>query len=141
MPAALDGLLAAARRALPGVQVLDGQPVQGQLADDTVIVGFSPARPSVDAAVDVAGQGADRRERYDIVCLASSLFGSTVAKTRRDRAFALFEAVAAEVDRDRTLGGAVMRARASAATFMQAQTPDGASATVEFLIHCDGFAS
>lgn len=141
IPAVLDHLLASWALALPGVQVVDGQPLAPE--PDVVCVGFTgdPGEPAVEATED-RGQlapGADR-ERYDITCLASSLKGGTDARAVRVRAFELVEAIRADLQRDLRLGGLVMSARLAVLSLTAYQSPDGAVATVQFAVRIDAFA-
>lgn len=140
VPAAIDALVAAIAAALPGVQVVDGQPIATE--DDVIAVAFTglPGEAGVEmrrAQADLS-YGSDQ-ESYDIVCLASAWTGGTDPKKVRDRAYELIEAVAAEVARDRTLGGTVAQAGLSTDSFAQEQTTKGAVATVRFVVHVEAF--
>jgi hypothetical protein len=144
IPAALDAMLAAFRAALPGVQVLDGPDV-ADWEDELVIVGWSEQLPSV--AVDLARQsaGVDDRETYDVACHISVVSGDTVLRPPRLRAFELFDSLVAELRRDQTLGGVVMRARPAVVDLDQVQlegeeTAGGASVALTFVVSCDAFA-
>lgn len=141
IPAVLDALLASWAVALPGVQVVDGQPLT--VEPDIVCVGFTglPGERSVEATED-RGQlatGADR-ERYDVYCLASSLKGETDARAVRVRAFELVEAIRADLQRDPRLGGLVMSARLAVLGLEAEQTKDGATASLLFTVRIDAFA-
>ena len=104
VPAVLDAILAAVRTALPGVQVWDGPPV-GDEEDDRVVIGWGRNRPSVTVTRDdetfiTPGGGAELvgiTERYAIPGAAISYSGDPDLKPRRDRAYALADAVAAAV--------------------------------------------
>jgi hypothetical protein len=144
VPAALEALIAATQAALPDVQVHDGQPV-GDLADDLVVIGWSAERPSVSVDLSRESAGVDDREAYDIACLLSSFSGETVTKPVRDRVFALYDTLVAELRRDQSLGETVMRARPRVVDFDQVQidggeeSASGASATITFVVTCDAF--
>lgn len=141
IPAVLDELLARARLALPGVQVLDGQPTT-DTEPDVLAIGFtgSPGEPVVEATEERAQLAASPdRERYDVTGLASSWIGDDDAKKARDRAFELLETFAAEIRRDSTLGGLVLSARLAVIAFAPEQTSQGAVATVRFSVRIDAF--
>lgn len=143
VPAVLDELVARARIALPGVQVLDGGPHR-DTEDDVVAIGFRV--PAGAAAVEDTRTreqlaSSPDRERYEISCLASSWRGSEHdAKAVRDRVYEMIDALAAELERDPRLGGLVMRARLSTGMLAQEQTTKGAVATVAFVVAVDAFA-
>jgi hypothetical protein len=142
VPACLDALLAAARRALPGVQVLDGQPAE-DIEDDVILIGFTgePGEQAVTSTRAVQqGSRAPDRESYDITSLAASWGGhETDPKAVRDRAYGFVNAIAAEIAQDQTLGRVVMTARISTEAFAQAQTERGATAVVRFVVHVEAF--
>jgi hypothetical protein len=141
IPAVLDRLLQAWALALPGVQVVEGQPLSPE--PDIVCVCFTglPGEPAIEA-VDERGQlgGGPDRERYDISCLGSALRGETDARAVRERAVELVEAIRADLQRDPTLGGLVLSARLAVRSLLAEQTRDGASATVFFTVRIDAFA-
>jgi hypothetical protein len=143
VPACLDALVQAARDELPGVQVIDGQPVE-ELAPDVVMIGFTgqPSEAAITSTLtrEVYARSPDR-EQYDIACLASSWRGDTDPKAVRDRAFELVDAVTGALADDQTLGGAVLRARLSAESVIPEQTTDGAVCTVGFTVHVDAFST
>ncbi|WP_433415034.1 hypothetical protein ACQP1V_36265 [Microtetraspora malaysiensis] len=142
IPNVLDDLLQRTRLALPGVQVLDGQPVT-DTEPDVVAIGFtgSPGEAAVDATEDRAQlTTSPDRERYGITCLASSWRGDTDARAVRDRVFELLAALRGELQRDPTLGGLVLSARMAVVAFAQEQTTAGPVATAQFEIRIDAFA-
>lgn len=137
LPAVTDKLLELLPIAdgLVGVQVLDGQPVnEGEIANDVVVVGFSPQRTTASGTEAPAGLHSDE-EMYSIVCLASSYHGSTKMKPVRDRAFQLLAAVVSLLKTNPSLGGLVLRAYVTPTDFVQEQTVKGAMATIEFQIN------
>lgn len=142
IPAALDNLHAAlqASQSLSGVLVTDGAPVAA-MEPDMLIVGFTGqlGEAGVEGPVQEAGYTSSDRETYDITCLASALRGDTDMKPVRDRAFALVRVVKDILAADPRLGGAVTRARVSVQALSLDQISEGATATVQFQIHCDGF--
>lgn len=144
IPACLDALVAAARRALPGpdVQVTDGQPVD-DISDDIMCIGFTgdPDDVAVQSTrTQRQGTPDPDRESYDITCLASSWAGQEHdPKPVRDRAYGLVNALAAELASDPTLGRAVGRCRISTDSFAQGQTDRGAVAVVRFVVHVEAF--
>lgn len=144
IPAVLDALVAIARLALPtNVQVLDGQPTV-DTEPDVVAIGFTgnQGEPVVEAVEDRAqlGSGPDR-ERYDVLCLASSWRGDDDARAVRDRVFGFIEAIRDELRRDPKLGGRALSARLAVLSFAPEQTTQGAVATVLFRIRIDAFAT
>jgi hypothetical protein len=141
VPACLDALVNAVRVALPGVQIIDGQPTT-QVEGDVVCIGFTgqPGEAAVTSTLtrEVYARSPDR-EQYDIACLASSWRGDVDPKVVRDRAFELLDAVAGVLAADQTLSGAVLRARLSAEAIAPEQTSEGAVCTVGFTVHADAF--
>jgi hypothetical protein len=145
IPAVLDALLAAVRAAMPDVQVCDGQPVE-DLADEVVVVGWQVERLAVTTGYsrEDAG-GVSDREVYDIAGLVSVVTGDTEMKPVRDRAYALWDLLVAELRRDQTLGGLCMRARPFVTSYDQVQTQGdaessgGASATIGWVVLVDAF--
>ncbi len=141
IPAVLDALLVSWTVALPGVQVVDGQPLAPE--PDVVCVAFTglPGEPSVEATLDLEQLATSPdRERYDVVCVASALRGDTDPQAVRARAFALVETVRADVQRDPTLGGLVMSARLAVLSLTAQQTQAGAEVVVQFRVRIDAFA-
>jgi hypothetical protein len=140
--AVLDSLVTRVAAALPEVRVLDGGPLR-DFKDDGLAIGYTPqfgddvvsdtrTRDQMESSPDA--------ERYDITNLAWSWHGSnTDQKAVRDRAYELVDAVAAELARDQTLGGLVMRAWVSSTALAQEQTNRGAVATVRFVISVYAF--
>lgn len=144
IPAALDALVANISAAMPDVQVLDGQPAE-DLQDQVVVVGWTMERVSVAADLSRESAGVDDREQYDIACYLNVVDGTTVSKTVRDRVFALYDTLVAELRRDQTLGGVVMRARPRLVDYDQVQVDGGenfaggVSGTITFVVSCDAF--
>ncbi|HUR74452.1 MAG TPA: hypothetical protein VMZ00_09250 [Sporichthya sp.] len=142
VPACLDALVAAAGRALPGVQVFDGQPSK-DIDDDLVLIGFTgePGEAAVTSTrVQQQAATAPDRESYDVTCLASSWHGhDDDPASVRNRAYELVNLLAAELASDPTLGGTVGRSRISTNAFAQAQTERGATAVVRFVVHVEAF--
>lgn len=145
VPAVLDYLVGAVRFALPDVEVVDGQPVR-DVERDVVLIGFT-GNPGEAAVTDTRTReqmsASPDRERYEVTCLASSWPGGDTddqsVKAARDRAYELVDAVNAEIVRDQTLGGRVLRARLMSDLFAQAQTSQGPVATVRFVIEVTAF--
>ncbi|MFI6819264.1 hypothetical protein ACIBG7_43235 [Nonomuraea sp. NPDC050328] len=140
VPAVLDALLSLWAKALPGVQVVDGQPLE--VEPDVVFVGFTglPGEPVV-TSTRTREQAATlpEHEAYAITCLASSLRGETDAKQVRDRVYEMVSALAGELAADPTLGGLVARAELSTESFAQEQTNEGAAATLQFVVNVDAW--
>jgi hypothetical protein len=143
IPAALDALVANFTAALPGVQVLDGQPVV-DLADEVVVVGWQMERLSVTATFARQDAGTTDRETYDVAGLVSVVSGDTATKPVRDRAFEIYADLVAELRRDQTLGGVCMRARPLVVAVDQVQAEGdesmgGASVTIAWVVSIDAF--
>lgn len=150
IPAVLDKLVVVHRLAVAGmtlpdrlpVQVLDGGPHK-DTDPEVMAVGFTgiAGETAVESTLTIEQMTAEpSRERYDVTCLASSWLGEQKdPKLVRDRLYALLNAVAAEIARDQTLGGLLMRAHISSQLFAPQQTGKGAVANVRYVVHCDGY--
>lgn len=141
VPACLDALVAAAKRALPGVQVVDGQPYD-DIDDNLVMIAFTgdPGDQAVTVNRSQAVTTAPDRESYDVTCLAAAWGGhETDPVPVRNTAYSFVNAIAAELAADTTLGGVVGRSRISTDAFAQAQTERGACAVVRFVVHVEAF--
>lgn len=142
IPACLDALMATARRALPGVQVTDGQPYE-DIADDLVMIAFT-GEPGEQAVTSSRSQQqattAPDRESYDVTCLAAAWGGhGDDPRPVRLMAYGFVDAIAAGLAKDGTLGGVVGRSRISTEAFAQVQTDHGAAAVVRFTVHVEAF--
>lgn len=141
MPAAIDGLVAAvrAREALSGVQIIDGYP-RTDTEQTFICIGWGGADedPSVEAT-DTDGGLEANREDYSILGLVYTWSGDQEFKPLRDRAFGMLDEIAAAIQADVTLGGAVMRARLSATVLAQAPIQTGSAAAVRFTVTVAAF--
>jgi hypothetical protein len=140
VPVAIDRLVAMAALALPGTDIIDGQPIVTE--GDFVAIAFTgiPGEEAVETARTTEQMGAQPdREIYDVTCLASSWDGGGDPKLVRDQAYALVDAFANGLKADHTLGGLAMRARLSTVALAQEQTEQGAAATVRFIVRVDAF--
>jgi hypothetical protein len=140
VPVAIDRLVAMATLALPGTDIIDGQPIVTE--GDFVAIAFTgiPGEEAVEATQTTEQMGArPDREIYDVTCLSSSWSGGGDPKAVRDQAYALVDAFANALKSDRTLGGLAMRARLSTVALAQEQTEMGALATVRFIVRVDAF--
>ncbi|MDH2429319.1 hypothetical protein [Sphaerisporangium sp. TRM90804] len=142
VPIALDALVAAARRALPGVQVVDGDPVE-DIADKLMCIGYGadPDEPVVEM-VRTRDQATTtpEHESYTVTCGAWAWPGHEVdIKAARDQVYAMLSAFAAELAADPTLGDVVARAQITTDSYAQGQTDRGASAGVRFTIAVDAW--
>ncbi|MEV0149105.1 MULTISPECIES: hypothetical protein [unclassified Nonomuraea] len=140
VPAALEALVAAGTRALPGVRVWDGYP----LASDTTMlcVGFTGQQD--EAAVEstrTRQQAAlePEHEAYAVSCYLYVLKGDTDARQTRQALYELLDALAGELVADPTLSGAVARAQMSTESLTQTQTDKGAQAELRFVILIDAW--
>lgn len=130
----LDALVERFRADLPDVEVTDGQPLNID-APLVLTVGFSVTRPAAEIVQESSDLADNRDEALSIVCLASSLRGDVEMSMVRQEAVAILDSVRASLQTDDTLGGLVDRAELGYGLALdQAQTPDGASATVEFTV-------
>lgn len=134
----LDALVETLTPAMPSpVKVVDGQPQDSDISyPDLLVIGFSANRPAVEIVQERTGIARDRRqETLSVVCLISALRGQShggSARTVRTRCVEMLDLLRAALAADRTLGGAVTRAVLSTDMALdQAQTKDGASATIE----------
>lgn len=148
IPAALDALVAAARRAWPDVQVLDGGPTT-EVGDDVIAIGYSGSPDEPDVRSTLAREQLDLQpdlERYDVVGMVSAWRGDAHsggrpdARTTRLRAFELLEGLRRELAADARLGGTVMMARLSTLDMVADQTQAGPVCTIRFTVHIDAFA-
>lgn len=140
IPAVLDALVAAARRVLPGVQVVDGQPLAAE--QEIVCVGFTgePGETSVENIRTREQVTLDPdRESYEITCLAAVLRGETDAAAVRARVYEMVSALASELATDPTLGGVCGRTQLTTEDLAQEQTKQGAQAIVRFVISVDAW--
>lgn len=142
-PACIDALVAQMRAMVPQdgdgrVAVFDGGPIRdSEVTDDVIAIGYRPEDEDVvvDTRTREQMSAAPDDERYDILSVASSWRGRvTDQKTVRDRAYELVDLLAAQLAADQTLGGVVMRAYVSSTSLGQAQTTEGATATVRFTV-------
>ncbi len=149
IPAALDALVAAAQRAWPNVQVLDGGPTV-QVEDDSIAIGYSGVTGEPDVRSTMTAEQLEVQpdlERYDVMCLASAWRGDSHdadskpdARTTRLRAFDLLVGLREELARDPRLGGTVMQARTSTLDMIADQTEAGPVCTVRFAVHVIAFS-
>ncbi len=141
IPAVLDVLMQSWGLALPGVQVVEGQPVD--LEPDIVCLAFTgiAGAPAIEATEDRGGLSGSDREKYDVTCVASSLKGETDTRLVRERVFEMVEAIRGDLRRDPTLGGLALSARMAVLGVATEQTEDGAAATVQFAVRIDAFAT
>lgn len=132
---ALDALIAAIRPALSAVEVVDGQPVALQ-EPRSLVIGWSPTRPAVEIRQIESDLYAERRsEVLDIACVVSVWRGDLAPALVRAEAVQVLDDLRGVLAADSSLGGAVTRAILGyAGTLDQAQTADGASATLDFTI-------
>lgn len=149
IPAALDALVAAAERAWPDVQVLDGGPTV-EVRDDVIAIGYSGSPSEPDVRSTLTREQLDMEpdlERYDVMCMASAWRGDAHregkpdARTVRQRAFELLAGFREELARDSRLGGTVMMARLSTLDMVADQTKAGPVCTIRFVVHVDAFTA
>ena len=139
IPTAIDGLIAifAASADLYGVQIFDGQPTTNT-DKDCIAVGYVEDGAAVDFTQTPRGLGNLRREeKFTIACTIISWRGSTVAKTVRDRAFALFNACQTAVSTGGTLSSSVIFGEVTQGSVSQFQTDQGAECNVVFTVSAE----
>jgi len=144
VPAAIGALVTAFRTApgLEGVPVRDGPAVENQAAREVIAVGYAGDDDDLAVESETSPEGLGRepdRERYSIRCAAAVLRGATDVAAARSRAYELVAAAGEAIARDRTLGGAVMRAGVSTTSLQQSQTDRGVQVMVTFSVDCDAF--
>lgn len=145
LPAAMDALVTAFAAApeLNGVTVRDGPSVSQAVVREVISVGYTGADGENDADSQLMTEGlggVSDREQFTIRCVAAALRGTTDLPAARERAYELLSAAGAAIARDRTLGGAVMRAMIGSHSLTQGQTSDGAQAVVVFTVECDAYS-
>ncbi|MDX3101754.1 hypothetical protein [Nonomuraea angiospora] len=148
IPAALDALVALAKRVWPDVQILDGGPTV-EVRDDVIAIGYSGTESQPDVRSTMTREQLDLdpdMERYDVMCMASAWRGDAHrsgqpdAQTVRNRAFELLAGFRDELARDSRLGGTAMMARLSTLDVVADQTKAGPVCTIRFVVHVDAFA-
>lgn len=142
VPWAIDALLNALQTA-PGmsrVKILDGPWIDRPSEQDVIAVGWlgEDGEATVEFNSDIAGLDSTR-ETFDLLGRVSSWRGGTLMKPVRDAADALIETVRDVLAADRTLGGAVTRARLVTLSLREYQTTQGAVADFDFAVHVDAF--
>ncbi|MEV4093790.1 hypothetical protein [Streptosporangium saharense] len=140
VPAVLEALVAAARRVLPDVQVVDGQPLAA--SPDILCIGFTgePGEPAVESTRTREQVTLDPdRESYEITCLAAVLRGETDTATVRALVYEMVNVLADELATDPTLGGVCGRTQITTEDLAQEQTTKGAQAVVRFVIAVDAW--
>ena len=145
IPRVLNWLVERMTLTLPNVMVTDGQPIPPKDSEpDLLCIGYTgdDGETSVEniRLIQQAANSPDR-ETYEITCLASVWRGndSENVVVVRDGCFAILNAVGAELAKDKSLGGLVLRARIMTDSFAQEQTDMGAVATVRFVVQVDAF--
>jgi hypothetical protein len=139
IPAVLDALRAGLTVATPGVQILDGPPVE-EVQGDVIAIGWDPDPDGAGVEATEAPAGlSGSREEFDVLGAASSWTGDTDIKARRDRAFALVAAIRDELKRDPHVGGTCAQARLRVTDYVPAQTTKGAVVTVTFRVSVVAF--
>lgn len=139
----IDALVSTMTTALPNVLVLDGPPVRGATTGTSVLaIGWDGTEEGDEAGTssqEWAGIGNHaRNENLTVTCYAESTSGETTAKTVRDAALAVVQAVETALRSDPQLGGALTGP--SYAQFgeisglRQPQTSEGVRAGVVFTV-------
>lgn len=140
IPATIDALVALFRAA--GIETNDGPSVSDEPAPSVVLVGESPD-PLNDSPVATGEQGwawlghNQRDETFEVSCVALAWNGDSDMRVARDAVFASMSAVAAAIQSDPRLGGAVLEVRGISSTSLyQRQSDMGAEASLPFTVSC-----
>ncbi|MFC9085357.1 hypothetical protein [Nocardiopsis dassonvillei] len=132
--AVYDRLAASADERLTGVQLILGQPPNGHLEDDLIVVGWSPDR-AITSTQTRQSLGAKRdREDYQLPLLVGSQSGDDSPQAVLARCGELVEAVHTEIASDRTFGGLVLHTGISQVSMDPVQTATGPSCTAEVVL-------
>lgn len=136
VPAAIAALVTLCQTAVTDADVYDGPPTGGDYLD-WVGVGYDPSGgDAVTVSTDWASLGTQRHEEnYDITCTLGSASGDAVMTTRRARAYALLDAVAAGIAADYTLGGSVRIAHVTGHSLLQDLDEQGLTAGIRFTVN------
>ncbi|MFI6560395.1 hypothetical protein [Streptomyces sp. NPDC050534] len=147
LPAALDALVVAfqgwPRIGGDKVIVKDGPSTSQTTGMEVVSVGWTGGDDENGAESTLLTEGLSGqvdREQFTIRCVIAVLRGSDDMASARKRAYELFSEAGAAIAADRRLGGAVMRAMISSHSLDQAQTQQGAQASVMFDVSCDAYS-
>lgn len=148
IPAALDGLVALAKRAAVSYtppspwQVSDGAP-RGTTKEGVVCIGFtgSAGEIAVEEIVDSSASASPRRalKTYDVVSQISRYAGNGTIGTQRKAVFDMVDAIEAELLADPTLGGAIQGRAWWAGCRYASIASGGPNVTVEFTVRVQGF--
>ncbi|MFI0900566.1 hypothetical protein [Streptomyces sp. NPDC020983] len=127
---------------LVGVVVRDG-PMMEQGTDLRVLyIGWGGGTEDTDVETQVSENdlnGSPSQETTTIRCTAWAASGDTDVPSVRAQAYAMVSGLGAAIDRDRRLGGAVMRAMIGGHALTQQQTSRGAQAALTFEVTTSGF--
>lgn len=143
VPAVIDELVTRFAAAIPDAHVCDSLPISDRDSNDWILIGFTSQtdEQATTSSLTVEQMAADpSREQYEVACLVSAWMGAEDdVKAVRDRAYALVNAMTAELARDQTLGGLVMRATLTTQSLDQYWSEGGVSADVRVTIFVDAF--
>lgn len=142
VPGVLDALVARFRApeaaALVGLQIYDGPETTAPNAE-FLAVGLSPEDLTTPATRTPAGIESTT-EGAEITCLIQAWNGGVEFGTLRTRAYAIFDGVVAEVERDPRLGNACSHAAVAGSIYSPVLVPDvGAVVNVLFTIRVRQF--
>jgi hypothetical protein len=144
MPDVLTRLVEMAKAApeLDGVTVRDGPALRQDTDLRVLYIGWGGGTEDTDVDVQIGENdlaGSPSRETATIRCTAWAMTGDTDIPAARGLAYAIVSGLGAAIDRDRRLGGTVMRAMIGNHTLTQQQTGRGAQAAIGFDVLTDGF--
>lgn len=143
--AAIDALFArwtTAFTADHSIYVLDGPPVSAIATGNTIVIVGGSGEPS--QVLSAGGELIDAamanglRESFDVHCHIEYWQGGDDIRACREKVRAVLNAAAAAIATDRTLSGAVTRARVlGSVELAQAHFKGDSGAAVPFVVHCD----
>lgn len=137
VPDVLDRLVSIARAAseLDGVVVRDGPALEQDTDLQVLYIGWGGGTEDTDVETQVSEDdlaGSPSQETTTIRCTAWARSGDTDITTVRGQVYAIVSGLGAAIDRDRRLGGLVMRAMIGGHALTQQQTSRGAQAAITF---------
>src|SRR5690242_21242497 len=127
IPDAIDGLFALCRRAVPdGWLVVDGPPTQTKQRLVCVAFTGEHGEVAIEDTDTLSGPSLGRdAEKYEITSQVSAWAGNGTIGARRREVFDVLDAIKAELDADKTLGGAVELARFAGKAYAPSSTDPG----------------
>lgn len=146
VPDVLAQLVAVARSApeLAGAVVRDGPALEQGTDLRVLYIGWGGGTEDTDVDVQVSEDdlaGSPSQESAVIRCTAWAASGDTDIPVVRTQAYGIVSGLGAAIDRDRRLGGLVMRVMVGGHTLTQQQTARGAQVAISFDVRTAGFTA